>query len=214
MYVLLLVPTYFNTQAYRPQGPGGPGPPQFLKNLQAGPLSFLKICRRAPPVFKNIYFHRTLMLQYDWFPLTNQLLRILRIAYTPLQYAIVVYYSKAALRPVVWPVVWPARCGQCCGLWCSLRAVASAAAIAAACALWPVLLPAAVANAVACAAACCGHCCRLRAAANPMLPPCGQCCRLCAAISVAAFSAATLQAHLSIVFSVLQWRIRYTQYTQ
>ena len=43
------------------RGLGGPGPPQFLKNLQTGPLSFLKICRRAPPVLKKNYFHRTLM---------------------------------------------------------------------------------------------------------------------------------------------------------
>ena len=50
-------------------GAGGgpaPPPPQFLKNLQAGPLSFLKICRRPPPpVFKKIYFHRTLMFRIE-----------------------------------------------------------------------------------------------------------------------------------------------------
>ena len=43
---------------------GGPGPPQFFKNLQAGPLSFLKICRRAPQFKKKNYFHRTLMDKY------------------------------------------------------------------------------------------------------------------------------------------------------
>ena len=29
---------------------GGRPPPSFFKTLQAGPLSFFKICRRAPPV--------------------------------------------------------------------------------------------------------------------------------------------------------------------
>ena len=47
------------------RGLGGPGPPQFFKNLQTGPLSFLKICRRAPPVFKKFVFHRTLMGMTD-----------------------------------------------------------------------------------------------------------------------------------------------------
>ena len=42
-------------------GPGGPPPPRFFKNLQTGPLSFLKICRRPPPVLIKIYFNRTLM---------------------------------------------------------------------------------------------------------------------------------------------------------
>ena len=37
---------------------GGPAPhPQFfLKNLQTGPLSFLKICRRAPQFWKKFIF--------------------------------------------------------------------------------------------------------------------------------------------------------------
>ena len=99
--------------------------------------------------------------------------------------------------------MWPARSGKSCGQCCGLRAAASAAAFSVACALWPVLLPAAVANALACAAACCSHCCHLRAAANFMLPPYGQCSRLRAAISVAAFAAAKLSAHLRIVFPVL-----------
>ena len=35
---------------------GGPAPPpQFFKNLQAGPLSFLKICRRAPQFKKKLF---------------------------------------------------------------------------------------------------------------------------------------------------------------
>ena len=88
----------------------------------------------------------------------------------------------SALWPVLLPAavacLWPSRCGQCSFLQ-----------------LWPVF----GLRALASAAACCGHCCRLRAVANPMLPPCGHCCCLRAAVSVAVFAAASLSAHLSTV---------------